>query len=200
MPRPPILPIIDWKEVFEKGQDWADWLKRGESPENQENMDKARQEIDLGGKAKQLLAKLPKKVYVVAIAEDWCGDVVRHAPVLQALADNSDGVSVRFIFREDRPDVFARYLTNGGEAIPKFIFLSEDWVETGNWGALPYACKELIARGKACGDIGSARKLVGEIYESEPGRMTTIQELCEQIDVAVSTSPVPRESVWSCLG
>ena len=29
MPRPPILPLIDWKNVFENGKSWEDWLETG---------------------------------------------------------------------------------------------------------------------------------------------------------------------------
>ena len=126
---------------------------------------------------------------VVAIAEDWCGDVVRHVPVLARLADAAPKLELRFITREQHPEVFVRFLSNGGEAIPKFIFLSEAWVECGNWGAMPDACRELIARGKACGDVGAARKKVSALYDADPGRRGVIEELLHAVDVASSREP-----------
>lgn len=189
MPRPPVLPIIDWKAVFESGQDYRDWLKGGESPENRDKMEAARQTLTLEPQATGFLHALPRPVYVVAVAEDWCGDVVRHVPVLQRLADVAVNLKVRYISRDQWLDVFVRFLTNGGEAIPKFIFLNEAFVECGNWGPMPEVCREIIARGKACGDIGAARKKVGGFYEADHNKRMVIGELLHLIDIASSREP-----------
>lgn len=194
MPRPPILPAIDWREVFEMGLPYEDWLGRAEDDEKRTALEEnlAAQEID--ATTASFLTALPKPVHVVAIAEAWCGDVVRHVPVLRKLAETGPQVRVCYLAREDRPDVFARFLTNGGEAIPKFIFLSDTFIECANWGPMPQACRELISRGKACGDVGSARKLVAAAYESDAGKAVVVRELAQCIDIATSTSPEPADS------
>ncbi len=189
MPRPPILPVIDWRTVFQSGQTYAQWLTGGESPENREKMEALRKELVIEPQVAGFLAALPRPVHVIAIAEDWCGDVVRHVPVLQRLAEAAPKLAVRYISRQQWPDVFARFLTNGGEAIPKFIFLSDAFVECGNWGPMPELCRELIARGKACGDIGAARKKVGGIYEADHNRRMVVTELVHLIDIASAREP-----------
>ena len=189
MPRPATLPLIDWKAVFASGLDYAGWIGQRETPENCDKMEGLRQAQALEPQTAGFLAALPRPVHVVAIAEDWCGDVVRHAPVLQRLAEAAPNLKVRFISRKQWPDVFARFLTNGGEAIPKFVFLSEALVECGNWGPMPAACRELIARGKACGNVAAARQKVHGHYEADPSRRIVIAELCQLIDVAVSMEP-----------
>jgi len=194
MPRPPMLPTIDWRELFGSGKDYCEWLKAGENPENRDRMEETRRSLAVDGGIESFLEGLRRGVHVVAIAEDWCGDVVRHVPVLQRLAETAGTVEVRYIMREERPDVFGRYLTNGGEAIPKFVFLSEEFVECGNWGPMPDACRELIARGKACGDVGAARKLVSQAYAEDPEQGVVVRELARLIDIAASASPDPRES------
>jgi hypothetical protein len=136
-----------------------------------------------------LLGALPRPVYVVAIAEEWCGDVRRHVPVLQRLAQAAPLLHIRYITREQHPDVFVRFLTNGGEAIPKFVFISDQFVECGNWGPMPAADRALIARGKACGDIGAARRKVGQSYQQDAERYTVVQELVDLIQTAVCASP-----------
>lgn len=196
MPRPPILPLIDWKAVYEGGSEFAAWLKRGENPEHQRLMDKDRRTLPLDDTVRAFLTAVKRPVYVVAIAEDWCGDVVRHVPALEAMADACAMLNVRYLHREDRPDIFARYLTNGGEAIPRFIFLSSNWVECANWGALPNACKDIISRGKACGDVGAARKITNAMYEADPDRRIVVSELAACIDTAVSVTPDPADSLW----
>ena len=96
---------------------------------------------------------------------------------------------MRYISREQHPEVFVRFLTNGGEAIPKFIFLSDAFVECGNWGPMPGLQRELIARGKACGDVGAARKKVAAFYEADSNNRMVVSELVHLIDIAVSLQP-----------
>ncbi|MBI5093140.1 MAG: thioredoxin family protein [Candidatus Hydrogenedentes bacterium] len=189
MPRPPILPVIDWRALFASGKDYAAWLAAGESPDNGARIESQRREIVLEPQVIGYLSALKRPVHVVAIAEDWCGDVVRHTPVLQKLAESAPNLKVRFISREQSPETFARYLTNGGEAIPRFIFLNDQFVECGNWGPMPEVCRELISRGKACGDVGAARKKVAALYELDANRRMVIGELLRLIDIASSMVP-----------
>lgn len=189
MPKPPALPTIDWRSVFASGKAYAEWLAAGEHPENQAKMEAIRQSLALEPHVAGLLGALPRPVHVVAIAEDWCGDVVRHAPALQRIKEAAPKLEVRFIGRQQWPDVFVRFLTNGGEAIPKFIFLSDIFVECGSWGPMPALCRELIARGKACGDVAAARKKVAALYEADSNQRMVIAELVQLVDVASSIAP-----------
>ena len=189
MPRPPVLAAIDWAGLYASATEYDAWLDEGEKPENSERMEADRKAFALSPQVEAFLAALPRPVHVIAIAENWCGDVVRHVPVLQKMADASPNLKVRYIAREDRPDVFARFLTNGGEAIPKFIFLSDQFVECGNWGPMPEACRELIARGKACGDVGAARKKVSALYEADGERNVVVGELLHLVDIASAAAP-----------
>jgi len=122
MPRPPILPVLDWKAIFESGMTFEQWLTAAESVQNREAMEQELAAQELEPHIEALLGALPRPVYVVAIAEDWCGDVRRHVPVLQRLARAAPNLEVRYITREQHKDVFVRFLTNGGEAIPSLSF------------------------------------------------------------------------------
>jgi len=184
MPRPPLLPTIDWKAVFESGVSWDIWITQGEFPDHRERMAAAARELPLSTAQHAVLRALPKDVYVVAIAEDWCGDVVRHAPVLRKMEEATGKLHVRYITREQHPDVFARFLTNGGEAIPKFVFLSSEWVEVGNWGPMPNDYRRLIARGKACGDVKTAREWISKLYEADQHCALTAEELIDLVLIA----------------
>jgi hypothetical protein len=189
MPRPPILPTIDWKGVFESGKTYADWIGLREEPENCDRMEALRAEIAIEPHVVGFLSGLARPVHVVAIAEDWCGDVVRHVPVLRRLEEQAPQLRVRFVSREQHPDVFVRFLTNGGEAIPKFVFLSDQFVECGSWGPMPEACRELVARGKACGNVAAAREKVSALYEANIDRRWTVEDLVHLVDVASTAAP-----------
>lgn len=189
MPQPPLLRVIDWEEVLHSGQAFDAWMDAAESDENRERMAAATAAMKLEPEIAAGLKGLKRTVNVVAIAEDWCGDVVRHVPALQAMAEATTNLNVRFVTREQYLDVFTRFLTNGGEAIPKFIFINDTFVECGNWGPMPEACRKLISRGKACGDVGAARKKVSAAYEADPGLKIVVRELYELVQTASADAP-----------
>jgi thiol-disulfide isomerase/thioredoxin len=189
MPKPPNLGQIDWKAVFDSGLEFAAWLDAGETEQNVEALRQFYDEQVIAEGVQAKLKAVSKPVHVIAIAEDWCPDVIRHAPALQKMADLNDNLRVRYISREDHPEVFVRFLTNGGEAIPKFIFLSDQFAECGNWGPMPEALKELIARGKACDNVGKAREKVFAAYIADAERAEVVAELMQRIDVAASETP-----------
>lgn len=189
MPRPPILPQIKWPAVFKSGQTYRQWLAQAEDKANAKLMEKLRKELKLEAGIIARVKALARPLHVVAIAEDWCGDVHRHVPVLEKLAAANRRIRVRYVSREQHPEVFKRFLTNGGEAIPKFVFLSDKFVECGNWGPMPEECRRLISRGKAAGDVGAARKRVGAMYESDPNREVVISELLALMETATCELP-----------
>jgi hypothetical protein len=184
MPMPPILPTIDWPAVFNSGLEFDAWIARAENRQYAEAMVQAVDAAPLPPHVRAALAGLANDIHVVAIAEDWCGDVVRHVPALERLRRAATRLHVRYISRAQYPDVFVRFLTNGGEAIPKFIFLSAKFVECGNWGPMPASCRELIARGKASGDTAGARATVSQLYAADPDLKIVVRELMELIDIA----------------
>ncbi len=184
MPRPPILPVIDWKHVFTSGKTWETWLDSAESTQNAARMRERYQSLPLPDECGPTIAGISRPVHVLAIAEDWCGDVIRHSPVLARIVDNSPHLEVRYISRNDNPDLFARFLTNGGEAIPKFIFLNHAFVECGNWGPMQTDCRQWVARGKAVGNVAAGRAKVREIYEGDPACRAAFEELCAMAELA----------------
>ena len=189
MPRPPVLPVLDWKAIFESGKPFLQWLEAAGSDRSREALEQGLAAVLVEPRLEATLGALPRPVYVVAIAEDWCGDVVRHVPVLQRLAQAARNLDVRFITREQHKDVFVRFLTNGGEAIPRFVFLSDQYVECGNWGPMPAADRTLIARGKACGDVAAARRKVSQSYQADADRRIVVDELVALINIAVCEAP-----------
>jgi hypothetical protein len=186
MPKPPILPTIDWRKIHASGLEYTAWIASAGNPEQAQNIEARRANLRIEPPVAAYLGALARPVHIVAIAEDWCGDVVRHVPVLQRLAEHAPNLKVRFISREQHPGVFIRFLTNGGEAIPKFVFLSNQFVECGSWGPMPDQCREAIARGKAMGDVAAARQKVHALYEADPTCRDVIKELLHLIDIAAT--------------
>ncbi len=188
MPRPPILPVPDRKAIFESGIEYRDWLGNEEYAEQLRDIQNIYYELELDADERKAVASLNRDVYVIVIAEPWCGDVIRHVPYLVKLAEASaNQIKLRFLQREDAPDYFARFLTNGGEAIPKFVFCADNFNEVGNWGPMSTTPRRMIAIGKALDQGGEARKRVAAFYEQDNGRERK-REILDLIAVAAAGS------------
>ena len=189
MPRPPILKPVDYKAIFKSAATYRQWLGKTEDRKNVRKMEKLRKELALEAGVQARLESLTRTVNVLVFAEDWCGDVHRHVPVLEKMASCTKRLKTRYVTREEQPEAFKRFLTNGGEAIPKFVFLNHKFVECGNWGAMPEECKRLISRGKAAGNVAAARERIAGIYASDPNCELTVREVLELLDIATCEVP-----------
>lgn len=178
MPKPAILPIPDRRAIFLSGKTYDEWLASADEPDQAERIRSVSEEIRLSSVTIAVLESLVRPVNIIAIAETWCGDVVRHTPLVMAMVEAAGGiVAIRFIARNDFPDFFIRFLTNGGEAVPKFVFCNDDFVEVGNWGPMSATPRLYIAIGKAVADLTAARKKVSAFYEHDERKEATAELL-----------------------
>jgi Thioredoxin len=73
----------------------------------------------------------------MALAEDWCGDVVANVPILGKLEEASGGkLNVRIHLRDQEPgaQIMDQYLNKGQfKSIPTFVFLDQKFNERGVW-------------------------------------------------------------------
>jgi len=63
---------------------------------------------------------------MLVIAEAWCPDVYRGAPVFVRIAEAA-GTALRIVTRDDNPDIMDEFLLNGtARAIPVAVFYTDD--------------------------------------------------------------------------
>ncbi len=177
---------LDLKSIWSGGQTYAEWMAAVKNPHMRAEMDRFEKEIEIPEPVVQKIKSLKRAVNVIAIIEDWCGDVRRNAPVLAKLcALNPEKLKLKCVDKETKPDLMVRYMTNAAEAIPIFVFFTDTFVEIGNWGPRPNECKRLIARGKAAGRIDDAREKIHDFYANDK-HQSAIAELCALIDIATA--------------
>src|SRR5438034_8191434 len=71
-------------------------------------------------------------IHVLALAEDWCGDVIANLPVLGKLAEQSGTLDLRIFLRDQNKDLMLKYLNQGKyESIPVFAFFDDAFNELG---------------------------------------------------------------------
>lgn len=101
----------------------------------------ARVEIDAADL--EAFRSLNGPIHVLALAEDWCGDVIANLPVLGRLAREAGTLDVRIFLRDQNKDLMQRYLNQGKyESIPVFAFFDDAFNEIGVFTERPASVTE----------------------------------------------------------
>lgn len=77
----------------------------------------------------ECLREIERPVRVLALAEDWCGDVVRYLPAMARMAEAA-GWDLRVFYRDHNLRLADAWLKEGlHRAIPVFVLFDEGWNE-----------------------------------------------------------------------
>jgi thiol-disulfide isomerase/thioredoxin len=165
------------KEQYEAGMSYDAW-KAGMT-RNQEQLATTEKAITISDAEIAAIAALPKPVKVLAIGEDWCGDVIANLPILAKVAEKTGKLDVKVLLRDTEPGktVMQSYL-NKGEflSIPVFVFVDDDFNELGNFKERPDSVTEMRAKQRE--DLAAAHPEWGDISRPMP-------ELPEEVRTAL---------------
>lgn len=101
---------------------------------NQERFGQNEARVSLDPETVRVFKALPRRLRVLVLAEDWCGDVVANLPILGRLAKEVGTLDVRVFLRDQNLDLMERWLNQGKyQSIPVFVFFDEDFREIGHW-------------------------------------------------------------------
>lgn len=104
----------------------------------------------IGEESIHKMQELRKSYIWLVITESWCGDAAQCLPILNKLAELSDLVDLRLVFRDQNLELMDLFLTNGGRAIPKLLVLDPETKEVLNhWGPRPSGAVAYIENYKA---------------------------------------------------
>src|SRR5437588_4791417 len=133
------------REQFEAGMTYDAY--KAQMTRNKEQVEQNEKDVQLKPDDVQAVRNLPSQVNVLALAEDWCGDVVANLPVLGRLAAESNGkLNVRILLRDQQPgaQVMDEHLNKGQfKSIPTLIFLDGGFKELGVWIERPESVTKL---------------------------------------------------------
>jgi hypothetical protein len=116
------------RERFEQGMTFQQYLDQMGT--NKETFTKFLSEIKIRPEDKEALAKLGKKLKVMVITEDWCGDALYNVPVLAKLVEGTPNIELRVFLRDKNADLMDQYLNQGMfRSIPVFAFFDENMNE-----------------------------------------------------------------------
>ena len=116
------------RERFEQGMTFQQYLDQMGT--NKETFTKFLSEIKIRPEDKEALAKLGKKLKLMVITEDWCGDALYNVPVLAKLVEGNPNIEARVFLRDKNADLMDQYLNQGMfRSIPVFAFFDENMNE-----------------------------------------------------------------------
>jgi len=90
------------------------------------------------------VTRLPGKLHLLVLLEDWCGDAFNSVPYVAALADAAPNLDLRVLGRDANPDLMDIHLTNGSRSIPVVMVFDDEFRELGWWGPRPKELQEWV--------------------------------------------------------
>ena len=96
----------------------------------------------------KLVSNIQAPITWLTITEGWCGDAAQIVPVIEAVAKTVPIVSHKLLLRDEHTDLIDQFLTNGGRAIPKVLFVDAEGNVLGHWGPRPKGAQPIMERFK----------------------------------------------------
>jgi len=140
--------MTDWQALYSRALDYHDFLARYGTDAHRERWLGMYDRVALTPAHRELLAGFPRQMHLLCLAGTWCGDCVREGAILQQIAEASPRIGLRFLDREDTPDLTRALALNGGLRIPVVVFLSEDYAECARYGERTLATYRKMAAEK----------------------------------------------------
>lgn len=119
---------------FETALPYLDFLDKYATPDQRQRWEDFRASIALTDEQRGLLESFQREMKVLVLAGTWCGDCVNQCPIFEHFADAAPQIDVRYLDRDDSPEVAAALKTCGGARVPCVVFLSEDNEFCGRYG------------------------------------------------------------------
>lgn len=138
------------------------------------------------------LQSLTVSYHWLVFTEAWCGDAANLIPVLAQMADASESLEMKLIMRDEHPELFEQFLTNGSRSIPKLVVIDPMSGEAlGSWGPRPAEAQELVLRLKF-EEKAPFQELYRELtlwYARDKGRSTR-EEVVKLMEIIAAEAPI----------
>lgn len=94
---------------------------------------------------KERVANFKGDVTWLVITESWCGDAAHVIPAINKIAELSDHITLKLIYRDQNEDLMNHFLTNGSKSIPKLIMIDNPSGHVlGTFGPRPSGATQLV--------------------------------------------------------
>jgi thiol-disulfide isomerase/thioredoxin len=141
-----------WSAAFEAALPYADFLTARGTAEQRDRWNAFHAKVMLTPAQRAVLTGFVRKMPVLVLAGTWCGDCVNQCPIFAHFAAAAPVIDLRFLDRDQLPDIAAHLKVCGGQRVPVAAFFSEDFSPV-----LFYGDRTLSAyRASAAAQLGSS--------------------------------------------
>lgn len=145
---------------------------------NEVRMNRLEKTLKTDADVLEKLQHITSKQTWLVIAEGWCGDAAQILPIIKLMADTSENIEMKIVFRDENEDLMAEFLTNGARSIPKLIVLDENLEVINHWGPRPEGAKNLIIDYKAKhGIVDEPAKIALQKWYLDDKGISTMKEI-----------------------
>jgi hypothetical protein len=113
--------------------------------------------------------------------ERWCGDAAQTMPVMQKIAELSNGIDIKVVLRDENLELMDAFLYNGGRSIPKLIAIDNTSGNViGDWGPRPSEATKLVNDYKeAHGKLTPEFKQDLQVWYNKDKGQNTVEDLVD---------------------
>ncbi|HEY6977290.1 MAG TPA: thioredoxin family protein [Chitinophagaceae bacterium] len=112
---------------------------------NVARMNRLDKSIEIIPDLKEVIEQITTPQIWLVLTEGWCGDAAQIVPVFDKIAQLNSNIKLKFLLRDENPELMNWYLTNGkSRSIPKLITVDENFEELFNWGPRPKVLQEMF--------------------------------------------------------
>jgi len=130
---------------FTAGLDYTDYVSTGNETQ-QQGWGDIQNKIQLTAEQQQLLGSFTRRIHLLVVSGVWCGDCVRQGPMIQAIADATNGaVQVKWLDRDEHMDLQQQITINQGNRVPVALFAAEDFELVSWFGDKPLSRYRIMA-------------------------------------------------------
>jgi len=122
---------------------------------NDQRMNRWDKKVSLDTDIVELVNGLPKMNWLV-ITEAWCGDAAQNIPFIAKLANENPNIELKFIMRDEHPEIMDQYLTKGARSIPVLIIMDENYHDLATWGPRPEPVQNMVMEAKDNPDLSQS--------------------------------------------
>jgi thiol-disulfide isomerase/thioredoxin len=96
------------------------------------------------------LKNIEKEYIWLVLSESWCGDAAQIVPIFNKMAEVTEKIDLKIVFRDENEALMNEFLTNGGKSIPKLIILEKSTLNlVAHYGPRPTGAAQLVIDYKA---------------------------------------------------
>ena len=140
-----------FKDYFSKALPFNEYLQTGDDGQQKSWLDFEKR-ISLSTQNKEVIQSFIRELNVLVMSGIWCGDCARQGPMINAIADASQVINVRYIDNRENPELQEELKILGAMRVPVVVGLSEDFFEVARTGDRMLS----VYRDKAKNELGAA--------------------------------------------